>query len=286
MIAATLVWKEMAMEKFIYKTKRQASKAAAVEAAKAIEKAIQTKGDANIILATGTSQLEMLENLVAARGIDWSKVTMFHLDEYIGLPANHPASFRKYLKEHFVDPVRNLANRAIPTKSTFSNGVDKLPGLKAVNFVQGDADNPKQECHKLGTIIAAHPIDAAMVGIGENGHLAFNDPPADFKTEQPYIIVDLDERCRRQQLGEGWFATLEQVPRLAISMSIRQIMKSACLIVTVPEKRKDEAVKNALEGQVTNMCPASILQQHKNCKIFLDEDAASLLSSIQKKVTR
>jgi len=265
MIAATLVWKEMAMEKFIYKTKLQASKAAAVEAAKAIKKAIQTNGDANIILATGTSQLEMLDSLVAAKGIDWLKVTMFHLDEYIGLPANHPASFRRYLKEHFVD---------------------KLPGLKAVNFVQGDSDDPKKECHKLGTIIAAHPIDAAMVGIGENGHLAFNDPPADFKTEQPYIIVELDERCRRQQLGEGWFATLEQVPRLAISMSIRQIIKSACLIVTVPEKRKAEAVKNALEGQVTNMCPASILQQHKNCKIFLDEDAASLLSSIQKKVTK
>jgi len=265
MIAASLVWKEMAMEKFIYKTKRQASKAAAGEAAKAIKRAIQTKGEANIILATGTSQLEMLENLVAARGIDWSKVTMFHLDEYIGLPANHPASFRKYLKEHFVD---------------------KLPGVKAVNFVQGDADNPKHECNRLGAIITAHPIDAAMVGIGENGHLAFNDPPADFQTEQPYIIVELDERCRRQQLGEGWFATLEQVPRLAISMSIRQIMKSECLIVTVPEKRKAEAAKNALEGQVTNTCPASILQKHKNCKIFLDEDAASLLSSIQKKVTR
>jgi len=286
MIAASLVWKEMTMERFIYKTKRQASKAAAAEAAKAIKKAIQTKGDANIILATGTSQLEMLDSLVAAKGIDWLKVTMFHLDEYIGLPANHPASFRKYLKEHFVDPVRNLANRDIPAKRTFSNGVDKLPGLKAINFVQGDADDPKKECRRLGTIIAAHPIDAAMVGIGENGHLAFNDPPADFQTEQPYIIVELDERCRRQQLGEGWFATLEQVPRLAISMSIRQIMKSACLIVTVPEKRKAEAVKNALEGQVTNMCPASILQQHKNCKIFLDEDAASLLSSIQKKVTK
>jgi glucosamine-6-phosphate deaminase len=230
-----------------------------------IREAIRERGQANIILATGTSQLDMLENLITDKGIDWSRVTMFHLDEYIGLPANHPASFRRYLKEHFVD---------------------KVPGLKAAHFVQGDADDPKQECLRLGAIIAAHPIDVALVGIGENGHLAFNDPPADFETQQPYIIVELDERCRRQQLGEGWFATLEQVPRRAISMSIQQIIKSQRLIVTVPERRKAEAVKNALEGQVTNMCPASILQRHKNCKIFLDEDAASLLSSKQKKVIR
>ncbi len=246
------------MKKFIYKTKYQAGKAAATEAAKAIKDAIKQNGQANIILATGTSQLDMLENLITDKGIDWSRVTMFHLDEYIGLPANHPASFRRYLKEHFVD---------------------KVPGLKAAHFVQGDADDPKQECLRLDAIIAAHPIDVALVGIGENGHLAFNDPPADFQTQQPYIIVELDERCRRQQLGEGWFATLEQVPRRAISMSIRQIMKSDCLIVTVPERRKAEAVKNALEGPVINMCPASILQRHKNCKIFMDEDAASLLST-------
>jgi len=246
------------MEKFIYKTKAETGKAAAAEAAKAIKNAIHKKAETNIILATGASQFEMLENLVVAKGIDWSKVTMFHLDEYIGLPADHPASFRKYLKERFVD---------------------KLPGLKAVHFVNGDAKDPQQECRRLGAVIAANPIDVAMIGIGENGHLAFNDPPADFQTEQPYITVELDERCRRQQLGEGWFASFEQVPRQAISMSIQQIMKSKCLIVTVPEKRKAEAVKNALEGPITNMCPASILQEHKNCKLFLDDDAASLLSS-------
>jgi glucosamine-6-phosphate deaminase len=246
------------MEKFIYKTKAETGSVAAAQAAKAIKSAIKKRGEANIILATGTSQIEMLDNLVATDGIDWHKVTMFHLDEYIGLPANHPASFRKYLKERFVD---------------------KLTVLKAVHFVNGDAGDPKQECRRLGTIIAAHSIDVALVGIGENGHLAFNDPPADFQTEQPYIIVELDERCRGQQLGEGWFETLEQVPRRAISMSIRQIMKSKYLIVTVPEKRKAEAVKNALEGPVTNMCPASILQRHKNCKMFMDEDAALLLST-------
>jgi glucosamine-6-phosphate deaminase len=244
------------MEKFIYPTKQEMGAAAAEHAAEVIKQAIEDKGGANIILATGTSQFETIKSLTSS-GIDSSKVTMFHLDEYIGLPADHPASFRKYLKERFVD---------------------KVPALKAVHFVEGDADNPQQECRRLRDIITKHPIDAALIGIGENGHLAFNDPPADFETEEAYIIVELDERCRAQQLGEGWFETLEQVPRRAISMSIRQIMKSACLIVSVPEKRKAEAVKNALEGKVTNTCPASILQTHPNCKIFLDVEAASLLS--------
>jgi len=244
------------MEKYIHKTKQEMAAAAAGEAAQVIGTATKEKGRANIILATGTSQIEMLRNLVAADEVDWPKVTMFHLDEYIALGADHPASFRKFLQERFVD---------------------KVPGLKAVHFVKGDAEDPQAECRRLGSIIAAHPIDAALVGIGENGHLAFNDPPADFQTEEPYIIVDLDERCRKQQLGEGWFETLEQVPRRAISMSIRQIMKSACLIVTVPDKRKAEAVRNALEVQVTPTCPASILQRHDNCKIFLDAAAASLL---------
>jgi len=245
------------MEKFIYKTKLEMGAAAAAAAAQAINKAIEGKGRANIILATGASQIEMLKNLTEAEAVDWTKVTMFHLDEYIAMGADHPASFRKFLKERFVDQV---------------------PGLKTVYFVNGDADDPLQECRRVGSLIAKHPIDAAMVGIGENGHLAFNDPPADFETEDPYLVVELDEKCRRQQLGEGWFETLEQVPRQAISMSIQQIVKSACLIVTVPDERKAEAVKNALEGKVTPMCPASILQQHGNCKIFLDAEAASLLN--------
>ena len=248
------------MEKFIYKTKQEMGAAAATSAAEVIKETIENKGRANIILATGTSQIEMLKNLVTADRIDWSKVTMFHLDEYIGLGAGHPASFRKFLKERFVD---------------------KVPDLKAVHFVNGDAGDPQAECQRVNAVIATHPIDAALIGIGENGHLAFNDPPADFETEVPFIIVELDERCRNQQMGEGWFDTLEQVPQQAISMSIRQIMKSACLIVTVPDKRKAEAVKNALEGQVTPTCPSSILQKHKNCKIFMDAEAASLLSGIK-----
>ena len=245
------------MEKFIYKTKQEMGAAAADAAAQAIKKAIEEHGRANIILATGASQFEMLKNLVQAEAVDFSKVTMFHLDEYIDMSEDHPASFRKFLKERFVD---------------------KVPGLKAVHFVAGDTGDPQQECKRVGSLISEHPIDAAMIGIGENGHLAFNDPPADFETEEPYLVVELDEKCRKQQLGEGWFETLEAVPRQAISMSIKQIMKSKCLIVTVPDRRKAEAVKNALEGQVTPMCPASILQQHNNCKIFLDAEAASHLN--------
>lgn len=245
------------MERFVFETSEQMGAAAAAQAAEVIGTAITKQGHANIILATGTSQIEILKNLVAADSIDFSKVTMFHLDEYLGLGLDHPASFRKYLRERFVD---------------------KVGQLKAVHFVNGDAANAEQECKRLGAIIKEHPIDVALVGIGENGHLAFNDPPADFETDEPFIVVELDEKCRKQQSGEGWFETLEQVPQRAISMSIRQIMKSGCLIVTVPDKRKAEAVKNALEGPVTPMCPASIMQRHGNCKIFLDEAAASLLS--------
>ncbi len=245
------------MERFVFSSVTEMGVAAGVQAAGEIRAVIEAKGQSNIFLATGASQFEVLKNLVAAEGIDWSKVVMFHLDEYIGIGKQHPASFRKYLKERFADQVS---------------------GLKAVHFVDGDAEDPQAECDRLGGIIAGHPIDVALVGIGENGHLAFNDPPADFETEDAYIVVDLDEKCRRQQLGEGWFATLDDVPARAISMSIRQIMKSRCIICSVPDRRKAEAVKDALEGQVSNMCPSSILQEHDNCTLYLDEPAASLLT--------
>jgi len=253
------------METFIFKTKQEMGASAASHAAECIKAAIASKGHANIIVATGTSQFETLKSLVKEDGIDWSKVTMFHLDEYIGLSENHPASFRRYLKERFVN---------------------KLANLKEVYFVNGDAGDPEQECKRLGEAIASHPIDVALVGIGENGHLAFNDPPADFETEDAYLVVDLDERCRKQQVGEGWFGSLEEVPSRAISMSIRQIMKSSCIIVSVPEKRKAEAVRRVIEGEVTNMCPASILQRHANCKIFMDEESALLLSQRNKTALR
>ncbi|MCD6392597.1 MAG: glucosamine-6-phosphate deaminase [Planctomycetes bacterium] len=245
------------MERYVFADKEAMGAAAAAAAAEEIKAAIADKGRANIILATGASQFEVLKNLVAAEGIDWSKVVMFHLDEYIGIGRQHPASFRKYLKERFADQVS---------------------GLKATYFVDGDAEDPQAECNRLGEIIAAHPIDAAMVGIGENGHLAFNDPPADFETEAAYIVVDLDAKCRRQQLGEGWFRALDDVPAQAISMSIRQIMKSRCIICSVPDERKAEAVKAAVQRQVSNMCPSSILQAPDNCTLYLDEAAASLLA--------
>ena len=246
------------METFVFKSKKQMGRAAAAAASQQIKKAIADRGRANIILATGTSQFETLKNLARCRTIDWSRVTMFHLDEYIGLDQDHPASFRRYLKERFLD---------------------KVDALKAVHFINADAADPLAECERLGKIIAAHPIDAALVGIGENGHLAFNDPPADFQTQEPFIIVRLDQRCRRQQLTEGWFDKLEDVPKQAVSMSIPQIIKSACIIVSAPDRRKTRAVRDALEAKVTNMCPASILQTHPDCKVFLDEAAASLLST-------
>lgn len=245
------------MKRFVYKTKDEMGTAAAAKGAELIKSAIAQRGCANIIVATGASQFEMLTSLIRQKGIDWSKVTSFHLDEYIGISSEHPASFRKYLKERFVDP---------------------LSGLKKFHYVEGDSGDAQKECERLGKLISQYPIDVAFVGIGENGHLAFNDPPADFETEKPYLVVQLDEACRKQQLGEGWFASLEEVPDQAISMSIRQIMKSGALIVTVPDKRKAEAVKGAVEGAVNNMCPSSILQKHGECHLYLDTDSASLLT--------
>lgn len=230
--------------------------AAGREAGDLIRKAIEQKDQANIILATGTSQFETLNQLIREKDIDWSKVVMFHLDEYIGLSDTHPASFRKYLKERFV------AN---------------VPALKAVHLINGES-NPQAECVWLGDLITQFPIDVALVGIGENGHLAFNDPPADFDTDEPYIIVNLDEACRRQQYGEGWFKTVEDVPTQAISMSIRQIMKSKAIICSVPDERKAAAVRNCVENPVSNLFPASILQKHQHCSLHLDTASSRLLA--------
>ncbi len=246
------------MERFIFSNGVSLGAAAGKNASELIRKAILDCGKAGIILATGTSQLKTLDALVAAEGIDWSKVTMFHLDEYIGLPSTHKASFRKYLREQFVQ---------------------RVPLLAAAHFVNGDASDPGAECRRLGALISAVTIDVALVGIGENGHLAFNDPPADFQTEAPYLIVNLDDRCRRQQLGEGWFPTFEAVPSRAISMGIRQILKSRQIIVSVPDQRKAEAVRNTLEGPISPNCPASILRTHPSCRMYLDGPAASLLTN-------
>jgi glucosamine-6-phosphate deaminase len=236
--------------------KPQMGKSAAAAGAKLIRAALAKRGEANIIVATGASQFEMLAALVEEPGINWNRVTGFHLDEYVGLAIDHPASFRGYLWQRFVSRL-------------------PLP-LRAFHFLDGEGD-ATAECRRVGEILRRHPIDVAFVGIGENGHLAFNDPPANFETEEPYLVVQLDDACRRQQLGEGWFPTFDDVPKQAISMSVRQIMKSAAIICTVPDARKAEAVRNAVEGDVTPNVPASILQRHEQCALFLDKPAASLL---------
>jgi glucosamine-6-phosphate deaminase len=230
---------------------------AAAEGADAIRAAIAAKGECTIIVATGASQFEMLDALVAQPGIDWSKVTAFHLDEYVGLPISHGASFRKYLQDRFVSRVPSLG-RFVP--------------------VNGDAADLDAELDRLNRLLEMREVDVCFAGIGENCHLAFNDPPADFEVEAPYIIVTLDEACRRQQMGEGWFPSLEAVPEQAISMSIRQILKSKRIILCVPDARKAQAVKAAVEGEITPDHPASVLQRHGNCTLYLDPPAASLLS--------
>jgi glucosamine-6-phosphate deaminase len=238
-------------------TKEATSACAAAEAAEALREAIRERGEARLILATGASQFSLLEALVAAPDVDWSRVTMFHLDEYIGMALDHPASFRRYLWERFVMCV---------------------PPLAATRFIEGDAPDVEAECDRVGALITEAPIDVACIGIGENGHIAFNDPPADFDTERPFIIVDLDEKCRRQQLGEGWFRTLDDVPTRAVSMSIRQILASRRIVCTVPDERKAVAVRDTLEGGITNLVPASILRTHPACTLYLDDPAASLLA--------
>lgn len=232
--------------------------AAGKDAADRIRKVIAAKGQANVILATGTSQFETLSYLIGQKDIEWNKVVMFHLDEYIGLPVTHPASFRKYLQERFLD---------------------KVAPLKAAHLVNGEAANIEEECSRLGKLIAEHPIDVALVGIGENGHLAFNDPPADFATPTPYIVVDLDAQCRKQQFAEGWFASIDDIPRQAISMSVRQIMKSKAILCSVPDERKATAVRNCLEREISSQYPASILREHADCAYYLDQASASLLQN-------
>ncbi len=237
-----------------YTDRLTASRAAAVEAAQAIREAIERHGNARIVAATGASQFDFLQSLVAAPGIDWRQVEMFHLDEYVGLPLAHPASFRKYLLERLIRPA----------------------GIATYHLLDGERD-AAATAERVGRLLAARDPDVAFVGIGENGHLAFNDPPADFDATQPYLIVTLDEACRRQQVGEGWFASLEEVPRQAISMSIRQILKSRRIVAVVPDARKAAAVAACLDGDVSPMAPASILRTHPGTTVYLDPDSASLL---------
>ncbi len=239
----------------VFPTKEALGAAAAADAAVVIRDAASSASRARCVFATGASQLEFVDALVATPDVPWSSVEFFHLDEYVGLDASHPASFRRYLRERVLDRVT----------------------VADAHLLDGQAD-PRRVSAETGDAIAAAPVDVAFVGIGENGHLAFNDPPADFETESPYIVVELDEACRRQQVGEGWFASAEDVPSHAISMSIRQILKARRIQCVVPDARKAEAVARCLEGPVSPMAPASVLQNHPDVTVYLDEPAAAGLT--------
>ncbi len=243
------------MEIKIYRNKTEMSAASAAFGAELLRRALAKKGEAVMIAATAPSQFEMMEHLVAERDIDWGRVTIFHLDEYIGLPFGHRAGFRLNLRK---------------------NLIDRLPETpKKVWYVDGD--HPDEFCRSIKQVMAEFPVDVAFVGVGENGHIAFNDPPADFETEEAFKIVTLDKVCRNQQFTEGWFPSLDAVPTTALSMTIPQIMKSAAIVNVVPDTRKAEAVRGMVEGPVSSLCPASILRTHKNCTTFLDDASASLL---------
>jgi len=246
------------MDLQIFDSRLELGEAAANNAADLIRHAIATRGQAYLIAATGASQFEFLDALMLPPKVDWGQVTFFHLDEYVGLPKSHPASFRRYLQARIVDRIH--------------------PG--AFHFLDGDVADPASECRRVGELISRQTIDAAFVGIGENGHLAFNDPPADFGTEEPYLIVKLDAACRSQQVGEGWFQRIEEVPTHAISMSIQQILKARYVLCIAPERRKAEAVRDCLELEVSPLHPASILQRHPAATIYLDKESAALLKSI------
>jgi len=239
----------------VFDDKKALGETAAEQASMAIRRAISAQGTARIIAATGMAQLDFLDALTRDEKIDWQKVEMFHLDEYVGLPATHPASFCKYLLERLINKV----------------------GLTKYHLLHGMGD-ANETVRVVSKALRAAPVDVAFVGIGENGHLAFNDPPADFQTEDPYIIVELDEVCRRQQVSEGWFANISEVPRRAISMSVRQVLKAKEIIGVVPDARKAAAIKLCFDGEITPMAPASILRTHPAATIYLDRASASLLS--------
>jgi len=241
----------------IYPDKKEASIKAAQDAERRLNEVIEERGKANFVVATGLSQVDLLQYLAERKKVDWSKTEMFQLDEYIGISDKHPSSFRYFLQDYFLGKVKP----------------------KEVHTIRGEANDPERECSRLNKLLEDVEIDLALVGIGENGHLAFNDPPANFDINEPYIIVELDRECREQQVKEGWFSDLKHVPKEAISMSVNQIMESSEIICTVPSKRKAKAVKNCFEGDISPEYPASILRNHERATVYLDQSSASLLNS-------
>ena len=243
------------MDAKVLRDKQEVGKVAAERAAQSLQRILARQEFARIIAATGASQFEFLDALTSSPGIDWKRVELFHLDEYVGLPITHPASFRKYLLERLV----------------------RKTEITRHHLLDGER-NAREVIREVGSELTSEPVNLAFVGIGENGHLAFNDPPADFETEEPYLVVELDEACRRQQVNEGWFSSIAEVPARAISMSIRQILKAEEIIAVVPDARKAQAVKSCLEGEISAMAPASILRTHPKTSIYLDTESAALLS--------
>ena len=239
----------------VFDDKVSLGKAAATQAASAIRHAIAEHGQARVVAASAASQFEFLEALIVTQGILWKQVELFHLDEYIGLPMTHPASFCKFLQERLI------------AKTDIIN----------YHLLDGSQD-PTEVIRSAGKAITASPIDIAFLGIGENGHIAFNDPPADFDTEEPYIIVALDHACRLQQVGEGWFVNLDAVPKRAISMSVRQVLKAKEILAVVPDARKASAIKACFDGPISPMAPSSILRNHPNATVYLDRESSALLS--------
>lgn len=238
----------------VHSDKAEVARAAATHAGQSLRRLLAEFGKVRLLAATGASQFEFLDALAAEMGIDWSNVELFHLDEYVGIGIEHPASFARYIKQRIVDRL----------------------GINKFHLLDGSRD-PHEMAGEMSAELSSAPINLAFCGIGENGHLAFNDPPADFEATEPYLVVELDEGCRRQQVGEGWFASLAEVPKRAITISIPWLLKTREILCVVPDGRKAEAVKNCLEGPVSPLAPASILRVHPNAHVFLDVESAGLL---------
>jgi glucosamine-6-phosphate deaminase len=240
----------------VYRTQSDLAGDAAAIAQRHLQETLARQGAASVILATGNSQLQFLEALVALGGMDWSRITLFHMDEYLGIDADHPASFRRYLRDR-------VESRVKP---------------RQFQYLEGNALLPLKECERYAKLLAAQPIDLCCLGIGENGHLAFNDPPvADFNDPHPVKLVMLDEVCRRQQVGEGHFPNLEAVPQYAFTLTIPTLCSARRMLCIVPEARKAQAVKNTLCGPIRPACPASFLRRQSHCTLFLDSDSAGML---------
>jgi glucosamine-6-phosphate deaminase len=240
----------------VYAGQTELSQDVARIAQRYLKDTLATRGTAAAILATGNSQIKFLEELIRLGGVDWSKITLFHMDEYLGISANHKASFRRYMRER-------VESRVKP---------------RVFHYLEGDALQPIDECERYTKLLQAQPIDLCCLGVGENGHIAFNDPPvANFTDKRSVNIVALDEKCRLQQVGEGHFTGMDAVPQYALTLTIPMLCSAKKMLCIAPEKRKAQAVKDALQGPISTACPASILRRQAQCTLFVDQDSTSLL---------